>query len=142
MEQVRLQDPRVALQLELQAAFGLRDRVEPIRTTQQRGLLERAKALCVTRLSSTSDPNRKLHQWKNHYYEVVRACGISRRDGITSHGLWHEYANTRYRELAGSDSPVRGGGPVARDADPSARHIVAEELGHSRECVTTHYLGR
>jgi hypothetical protein len=74
---------------------GGRDRVEPIRTPQQRALLERAKTFYDTSSSSTSDPQRKLHQWKNHYYQVVRSCGI-----------------------------------------------VAEELGYSREGVTTHYLGR
>jgi integrase len=170
IEQVRLKDARVALQLELQAAFGLRareamqlrphladkgsylsichgtkggrDRVEQIRTPQQRALLERAKTFCSTPSSSTSDPQRKLHQWKNHYYQVVRSCGITRRDGVTSHGLRHQYANDRYQELTGADSPVRGGGQVRMEADQAARHIVAEELGHSREGVTTHYLGR
>ncbi|MGH8291158.1 MAG: phage integrase N-terminal domain-containing protein [Steroidobacteraceae bacterium] len=170
IEQVRQQDPRVALQLELQAAFGLRareamqlrphladkgtylsithgtkggrDRVEPIRTPEQRALLERAKTFCATPSSSTSDPQQRLHQWKNHYYHIVRSCGITRKDGITSHGLRHGYANDRYRELTGFDSPVRGGVLVDKVADQAARHVVAEELGHSRECVTTHYLGR
>jgi len=170
IEQVRLKDPRVALQLEFQLHFGLRareamqlrpyladketflsvthgpkggrDRVEPIRTPQQRELLERAKTFCPTPSSSTSDPQCKLHQWKNHYYHVVRSCGITREDGITSHGLRHQYANDRYQELTGADSPVRGGGSVAKDADEVARYIVAEELGHSRKDVTTYYLGR
>jgi integrase len=170
IEQVRQKDPRIALQLELQAAFGLRareamqlrphladrgtylsitqgtkggrDRVEPIRTAEQRALLERAKALCATPSSSTSDPERRLHQWKNHYYHVVRSCGITREDGITCHGLRHAYAQERYRELTGSDSPVRRGPPVERGTDKAARHVIAEELGHSREGVTTHYLGR
>lgn len=48
----------------------------------------------------------------------------------------------RYRELTGSDSPVRGGALVYRDTDRAARAVVAEELGHSREGITTHYLGR
>src|SRR5487761_392763 len=140
VEEVRRKDERVALQLELQLAFGLRareamqlrphladkgkylsithgtkggrDRVEPIRTPEQRALLERAKTFCATPSSSTSDPQRRLSQWKNHYYEVVRSCGITRRDGITGHGLRHQYANERYRDLTGSDSPVRGGAPV------------------------------
>lgn len=170
IEQVRAKDPRVALQLELQAAFGLRareamqlrphiadkgtylsithgtkggrDRVEPIRTPEQRALLERAKSFCATLSSSTSDPNRKLHQWKNHYYQVVRACGVTRKEGMTSHGLRHQYANDRYKALSGADSPVRGGSKVDKDTDQAARLIVAEELGHSREGVTTHYLGR
>jgi integrase len=170
VEQVRQKDARVALQLELQLAFGLRareamqlrphiadqgtylsithgtkggrDRVEPIRTPQQRVLLDLAKTFCATRSSSTSDPQHKLAQWKNHYYQVVRSCGITRKDGVTSHGLRHQYANERYRELTGSDSPVRGGAPVDRDTDRAAREVVAEELGHSREGVTSHYLGR
>ena len=121
---------------------GGRDRVEPIRTPEQRALLDLAKTFCPTRSSSTSDPQRSLAQWKNHYDEEVRSCGITREDGITSHGLRHQYANERYRELTGSDSPVRGGAPVDRDADRAAREVVAEELGHSREAVTTHYLGR
>lgn len=169
-EQVRERDARVALQLELQLAFGLRareamqlrphiadqgtylsithgtkggrDRVEPIRTPEQRALLDLAKTFCATRSSSTSDPQRDLAQWKNHYYQVARSCGITREDGITSHGLRHQYANERYQELTGSDSPVRGGTPVDRDTDRAAREVVAEELGHSREGVTTHYLGR
>lgn len=170
IEQVRQKDVRVALQLQLQLAFGLRareamqlrphiadkgaylnvthgtkggrDRVEPIRTPEQRALLDHAKTVCATRSSSTSDPQRSLAQWKNHYYQVVRSCGITRKDGITSHGLRHQYANGRYRDLTGSDSPVRGGAPVDRDTDRAAREVVAEELGHSREAVTTHYLGR
>lgn len=170
LQEVRQRDERIALQLELQVAFGLRareamqlrphladkgsylsvthgtkggrDRVEAIRTAEQRELLERAKLLCATPSSSTSDPRLKLSQWKNHYYQVVRSCGITRQDGITSHGLRHEYANRRYQELTGADSPVRGGAPVPRDADQAARHVVAEELGHSREEITTHYLGR
>ncbi|MGH8291475.1 MAG: phage integrase N-terminal domain-containing protein [Steroidobacteraceae bacterium] len=130
IEQVREKDVRVALQLELQLAFGLRareamqlrphladkgtylnvthgtkggrGRVEPIRTAEQRALLERAKTFCATLSSSTSDPSLKLSQWKNHYYQVVRYCGISRTDGITGHGLRHQYANERYRELTGA----------------------------------------
>jgi integrase len=168
--QVCQKDARVALQLELQLAFGLRareamqlrphladkgtylsimhgtkggrDRVEPIRTGEQRALLERAKTFCATPSSSTSDPQRKLAQWKNHYYHVVRSCGITCKDGVTSHGLRHQYANERYRELTGVDPPVRGGAAVDRDADHAAREGVAEELGHSRGDVTTHYLGR
>jgi integrase len=121
---------------------GGRDRVEPIRTPEQRALLDRAKTFCATRSSSTSDPQRRLSQWKNHYYQVVRSCGITRKEGIISHGLRHQYANERYRGLTGSESPVRGGAAVDREADHAAREVVAEELGHSRMDVTTHYLGR
>jgi integrase len=162
IQQVRLQDPRVALQLELQAAFGLRareamqlrphiadkgtflsithgtkggrDRVEPIRTPQQRALLDRAKTLCATPSSSTSDPRLRLHQWKNHYYQVVRACGITRKDGITSHGLRHEYANNRYQDLTGSDSPVRGGAAVNEQTHFLTATVQSGTRARSPEC--------
>ena len=170
IEQVRQKDERVALQPQLQLAFGLRareamqlrphladketylsvthgtkggrDRVEQIRTPEQRAVLELAKTFCATPSSSTSDAQQKLSQWKNHYYRIVRSCRITRKDGITSHGLRHQYANERYRELTGSDSPVRGGAVVNRNTDQGARQVVAKELGHSRESVTTHYLGK
>ena len=69
-------------------------------------------------------------------------CIRDRAEGITSHGLRHGYANDRYEQIAGQPSPVRGGTASDRDTDLAARLEVAEELGHSRESVTTHYLGR
>lgn len=121
---------------------GGRHRVEPIDTPEKRALIERAKSWALSKQASTSDPHKTLAQVKNHYYAVLRACGITRRDGITSHGLRHEYANNRYQHLTGHASPVRGGKPVDRQTDYLARLEVAEELGHSRESITTHYLGR
>jgi integrase len=168
--EVSAKDARVGLQLALQAAFGLRaresmqlrphvadkgsylaltvgtkggrDRVVPIDTPAKRELLDRAKTFAASKLASTSDPAKTLAQAKNHYYHVLRACGVTRAEGITSHGLRHGYANDRYEQIAGEASPVRGGQSPGQDEDKAARLEVAEELGHSRESVTTHYLGR
>jgi integrase len=168
--EVAAKDPRVGLQLALQATFGLRareamqfrphvadkgaylaltvgtkggrDRVAPIDTPEKRALVDLAKTFAASRLASVSDPALTLAQVKNHYYHVLRGCGITRADGITGHGLRHGYANDRYRQISGEASPVRGGHAPDRDADKAARLEVAEELGHSRESVTTHYLGR
>ena len=165
-------DPRIGMQLELQRAFGLRareamqlrphiadqgtfllvnmgtkggrDRVVPIDSPQKREVLDRAKSFATTKMSSTSDPRKSLAQAKNRYYSILRNCGISRSNGYTGHGLRHEYANIRYRTVSGNESPVRGGALAQhdRDSDRATRLIVAEELGHSRENITTHYLGR
>lgn len=170
LAEVAAKDARVGLQVALQAIFGLRareamqlrphvadkgpylaltvgtkggrDRVVPIDTPEKRELIDRAKTFAASKLASTSDPNRTLAQAKNHYYHVLRACGITRADGITGHGLRHGYANDRYEQIAGQPSPVRGGTAPDPDTDQAARLEVAEELGHSRESVTTHYLGR
>jgi integrase len=168
--EVAAKDARVGLQLELEDAFGLRpreamqlrphvadhgsylavnvgtkggrDRVVPIDTPEKRELLERAKTFAASKLASTSDPEKSLSQVKNHYYAVVRSCGITRKDGITSHGLRHEHANDLFEQDSGNASPVRGGETPDRDTDKAARLRVAEDLGHSRESVTTYYLGR
>ena len=170
LAEVAEKDARVGLQVALQAIFGLRareamqlrphvadkgsylaltvgtkggrDRVVPIDTPEKRELIDKAKTFAASKLASTSDPTKTLAQVKNHYYHVLRSCGITRAEGITSHGLRHGYANDRYEQIAGQPSPVRGGTASDRDTDLAARLEVAEELGHSRESVTTHYLGR
>lgn len=170
LAEVAQKDARVGLQMALQAIFGLRareamqlrphvadkgsylaltvgtkggrDRVVPIDTPEKRALIDRAKTFAASKLASTSDPARTLAQAKNHYYHVLCSCGITRADGITGHGLRHGYANDRYTQIAGQPSPVRGGTAPDPDTDQAARLEVAEELGHSRASVTTHYLGR
>ena len=170
LEEVSQMDARVGLQLKLELEFGLRGkeammlrphladkgsyldvsvgtkggrpRVVPINTPEQRALLEEAKTFAATKDSSTSDPTMSLAQWKNHYYYILRDSEISKKYGLTAHALRHAYANNRYKEISGQDSPVRGGKLVNREDDRAARLQVAEELGHSRESITTHYLGR
>jgi len=170
LAEVSAKDARVGLQMALQATFGLRaresmqlrpnvadkgsylaltvgtkggrDRVVPIDTPEKRELIDKAKTFAASKLASTSDPNLTLAQAKNHYYHVLRSCGITRANGLTSHGLRHGYANDRYAQISGTSSPVRGGTPPDRETDQAARLEVAEELGHSRASITTHYLGR
>ncbi|MGC8536620.1 MAG: hypothetical protein ACP5QR_13995 [Rhizomicrobium sp.] len=114
-----------------------------IDTPKQRDVLNRAKAFAEMPNASLCDPTLRLDQAKRKYYRVMRACGITLKTGhITSHGLRHSGANDRYEELTGKASPVRGGGPVDPERDEYARRIVAEELGHSRPHITTHYIGR
>jgi integrase len=170
LEEISQKDERVGLQIRLELAFGVRakeammlrpyladkgayldvsvgtkggrPRAVPINTPEQRALLDGAKTFAATKDSSTSDLNKSLAQWKNHYYHVLRSCGITRKNELTGHGLRHAYSNDRYKELSGQESPVRGGKLVNREDDRAARIQLAEELGHSRESITTYYLGR
>ncbi len=167
---VARKDPRVAIQLELQAAFGLRvreaiqlrpyladkggylavtlgtkggrDRTVPIISDLQRDVLLRAQAM-AGKTTSTADPSMRLDQWKNHYYYIVRSAGVSRNRGITSHGLRHERLNEVYRETAGIPSPVQGGDTrsIPRDLHDQARHEVVEVAGHSAVYKASPYIG-
>jgi hypothetical protein len=168
LEKVR--DEHVRMSLELQQAFGLRreeamkirpciadqgehlflqgswtkggrERILPIRTEQQREVLNRAHRL-AGRGSLIPSNRNYVHQMR--VYE-----GNTRRAGLHHmHGLRHAYAQDRYAELTGWSCPAAGG-PVAKDLTPEqraldreARLTVSRELGHEREAVVGVYIGR
>ena len=169
---IQTQDKYVAIQLELQRAFGLRmkeaallkphmadkgsylavnwgtkggrDRVVPIQNDYQRNVLARAKLFLENPNNSMTPKDFNFKQWKNHYYYVCRQVGISRKDGITSHGLRHERLNEIYHELTGQLSPVKGGAANAINVHSHAiaRQEIAEVAGHSRESISGSYIGK
>lgn len=171
MDQVRQIEPWVAMALILQWALGLRVReslmfrpwladlgqlVDVTRGTKggrqrtikmtesrQRAVLDEAKAFVSGKDASIAPVALTLKQAKNRFYTVLRQAGITKQRGMTAHGLRHEFANAYFEAMAGYASPVRGGPkPVDKAVERHARLEVAESLGHSRESITTHYLGR
>lgn len=172
LEFIQNQDQYVAIQLELQRAFGLRmkeasllkphmadkgsylavnwgtkggrDRVIPIQNDYQRDVLMRAKFILENPGHSMIPKDFNFKQWKNHYYYICRQMGISRKDGITSHGLRHERLNEIYQEITGQLSPVKGGSTSAilEQVQNIAKQEVAEVAGHSRESISGAYIGK
>jgi len=164
-------DPYVAIQLELCFAFGLRvkeawilqpavadmgsfldlsrgtkggrPRAVPIENERQRQLLDRAKTMANHRTGSMVPEQYSLKQWKSRFYKVCAKHGISRENGCVPHGLRHEYANDTWEKLTGIPSQIKGGDITMLDpeVESRARITVAENLGHSREEITTAYYG-
>ncbi len=168
LEKVR--DEHARMSLELQQAFGLRreeamkirpciadqgdhlflqrswtkggrERIVPIRTEQQRKVLDRAH--CLAGRGSLIPGNRNYVQQMRVYEGNTRRAGLHHL-----HGLRHAYAQDRYEELTGWSCPAAGG-PVAKDLtaekwklDHEARLTISRELGHDREAVVGAYLGR
>lgn len=168
----------MALQLELQLAFGMRAeesflfrpmmsliealerhsvRIEhgtkgglprdvAVDETVQLDVLSRAGWRAKGKNSTMIPSDYSLASWRNHYYHVVRTCGI-RKDtangglGVTSHGLRHEYLNQLFEKIVGKPSPVRGG----TDYDPHlyelAMRMVVERAGHFNRYKAGAYLG-
>ncbi len=121
---------------------GGRQRFVPIDTPGKRAALEAARRLVADRNANLGRPGRTLEQNLERFRYVMRKFGIIKANlGVTAHGLRHEYANDRYQQFAGVPSPVRGGPPIERDADRTARLRLAEELGHSREAISSAYIG-
>ena len=166
----KVSDEHARLSLRLQSAFGLRreeaikfspnyaikdDHIKlkaswtkggrarsvPIRTDEQRKLLEDVKKLA--RGGALIPPKRNYVEQRNRYDRQVRTAGIK-----NPHGLRHAYAQRRYEELTGWKAPLAGG-PASksltieqRALDEKARAVISRELGHDRASITRTYLGR
>lgn len=166
----KVHDPYVRMSLELQQAFGLRReeaikfnpgyavrgdhitlkaswtkggkaRDVPVRSDEQRAVLDRARRLAAGGSLIPSDRNyvQQLRTYERH----TANAGLSKM-----HGLRHAYAQRRYEELTGWKAPAAGG-PVTRALSPGqkvvdrhARQTISRELGHEREQITSVYLGR
>jgi hypothetical protein len=114
----------------------------PIRTPQQRQLLEEAKAL--TKGKSLVAPGYKTYRaYLTHFRHECERAGIH---GV--HGYRHRYAQRRYRELAGWECPARGG-PTSKQLtkkqkaiDRKARETISREMGHGRVQIVSVYCGK
>lgn len=166
----KIRDPYVRMSLELQQAFGLRreeaikfnpgyadrgDRITlkaswtkggkerdvPVRSDEQRTVLDRARQLAAG--GSLIPTDRNYVQQLRAYERNTANAGLSKM-----HGLRHAYAQRRYEELTGWKAPAAGG-PVTRALSPGqkvmdrhTRQTISRELGHEREQITSVYLGR
>lgn len=120
---------------------GRKEREIPIRTEGQRQVLEQAYQLAGH--GSLIPTDRSYIRQLRIYERQTAGAGLNRM-----HGLRHQYAQFRYKEITGWEAPAIGG-PVARElngsqrqTDKRARQIVSRELGHERLQVTSVYLGR
>ncbi|CAB3805046.1 hypothetical protein LMG28688_06095 [Paraburkholderia caffeinitolerans] len=161
--------PRVAVQLRMQAAFGLRvqesfllrpaeavkdaemlgvtrgtkggrDREVPIE--EKIAVLEEAARLSNPMTGSTIPADRTLKQWGDRYKTVLRKHGVNKKGlGVTSHGLRHQYLQELYEKTSGVPAPVKmaGSRPDAELHAEAMRRVVAA-AGHSRVTKANAYL--
>lgn len=123
---------------------GGRTRIVPIRTQEQRKVLDAAKVLAQrSPRGSMCPPDKKVDQAIRRIYYIADKLGITKQNlGVTPHGLRHQYANDRYEEISGNPSAVRGGKAIVdRALDEKARRQVSQDLGHARLNITAAYTG-
>lgn len=120
---------------------GGRPRTIPIRTVQQRALLNQAKQL--TGNSSLIPADKSYIQQRQAYDNQCKQLGIH-----NLHGLRHMYAQSLYETLTKWKAPINGG-PSRKDLqgwdisrDRQARQKISADLGHSRIEITFKYLGK
>src|SRR5205085_5951345 len=121
---------------------GGRQREIPIRTLEQRQLIDEAKALAGSK-SLVAPGYATYRDYLKHFRYECERVGIN---GF--HGHRHFYAQARYKELTGQDCPARGGPrakqltPKQKAIDREARETISREMGHGRESITAVYCGR
>ena len=165
----RVKDAHIRASLELQRAFGLRreeclkfqphfadrgdrlvlkaswckggkEREIPVRTAEQREVLNEARGLVGK--GSMIPSGRSYVEQVKLYERQTAAAGLHKL-----HGLRHAYAQARYEELTGWAAPAVGGkakGHLSveeKAIDLEARLTVSRELGHGRTQIASVYLG-
>lgn len=165
-----IKDQHLRLSLELQKAFGLRreecikimphiadkgdklwlkgswtkgkvERLIPITNKEQRVALNKAK-LFVKKFESLIPRERNYIKQRHLYNTETRENGLN-----NLHGLRHAYAQRRYKEITGMNSPICGGKKrnqmckIEIEQDRVARKLISNELGHSRSSITKVYIG-
>lgn len=162
-------DRHTRFSLQLQAAFGLRreeaikfspsyavkadkivlkgswckggkPREIPIRNQTQRDLLQRVRQFVG--FAALIPVNKNYVQQMRTYERNTDKAGLNRM-----HGLRHAYAQERYKEMTGWESPHRGGpdrsdlSPENKAIDEAARLAISREMGHERIQIVAIYLG-
>lgn len=165
----RISDPHTRFSLRLQREFGLRReesikftaryadqgdhlllkpswtkggkaRQIPILTESQRQLVNEVAAF--TGSASLIPADKSFIQQQRIYVRQVMNAGLNRM-----HGLRHQYAQRRFRELTGFDCPLAGGPArtaltnAQREIDQEARRVISRELGHERPQIVSVYVG-
>jgi len=123
---------------------GGRSRVVPIENEVQRDVLNRAKALSDKKSGFLGNRGGDDEQRRKHFYYVMKKCGITlAQDGITAHGLRHQYMQESFKRLLGIEAPVRGGD--LSQVDPDELQVASQKLmeraGHSRVSIGSAYYG-
>lgn len=124
---------------------GGRPRIVPVLTEEQRAFLKDVCNMAYSVNDSLIPKRYSLAAWKSHYYRVMRDNGISKKNGLVPHGLRHGYAHNIYEQYAGHPAAVKE--PEKRDDFDKvqariANLLVSEQLGHSRESITSAYTGK
>lgn len=121
---------------------GGRDRFVPIETITQREILDQIKNY-IGKNESLVPKGESYENFRRKYYRTLARHGISRKTGITAHGLRHEHLNELYEQATGEKTPIRGGNlhQTDKELDSFGRNLVAERAGHSRESIASAYIG-
>ena len=172
IQEIAEKDKHVALWLELSLAFGLRAqeaiksrpcvldggsyiwvhegtkggraRVVPVENAVQRDVLIRAQAVADGRTGFLGERGKTYAQKRDRFYYVLKCIGITlNKEGVTAHGLRHQYMHESFKRVVGIEAPIRGGdlSQVGKGELHVASQKLMERAGHTRVTIGAAYYG-
>ena len=128
----------------MEGTKGGRPRVVPIETDIQRDVIARARLVADGKTGYLGVRGRTYEQKKNRFYYVLKVCGITlSEEGITAHGLRHEYMQRVFKRLTGIEAPIKGGdlSQLGKQEFHEASQKLMERAGHTRVTIGASYYG-
>ena len=124
---------------------GGKHRVVLVETPEQLAAVIEVRERCYSKNDSTIPRMQKsLMSWTRYFYRVCHKSGLTKKNGLTAHGLRHGYAHRSYELLTGNKSAaVNANQPPLTDTikDKIARAIISRQMGHVRTSIVSAYIG-
>lgn len=123
---------------------GGRERTIPVTNEYQQDLLNRVGRFQQEQGDRSMIPNHRT--FKSYYRDYNEA---RQNANVPGHGLRHQWAQDRFKEVSGLDAPHAGGRPYSeldqaeKERYELAEKVVNHELGHGagRQDITATYIG-
>lgn len=123
---------------------GDRPRVIPMEEQVQADVLERAKAMADKKTGKLGRRGKSVEQNIQRMYYVMRIFKLTLAEqGVSAHGLRHQYMHYAFKKLTGEEPPVRGGDlrKIEKMRFRIASQRLAERAGHTRVTIGASYYG-
>lgn len=123
---------------------GGRSRVVPIENEVQLDVLARAMAMSDKTSGFLPSAGKNDKARLRHFYHVMEKCGLTlAEEGVTAHGLRHQYLHESFKTLLDIEPPVRGGdlSQIDKEDFHLATQKLMERAGHSRVSIGSAYFG-
>ncbi len=123
---------------------GGRSRLVPIENQVQLDVIKRAIAASDKTTGFLNSKGADDEKRRQHFYYVMRKCKITLADdGVTAHGLRHQYMHDAHKRLSGIEPPIKGGdiSQIEKDEYCIMSMQLMERAGHSRVSIGSAYYG-
>lgn len=123
---------------------GGRSRLVPIENQVQLDVIKRAISASDKTTGFLNSKGADDEKRRQHFYYVLRKCKITLADdGVSAHGLRHQYMHKSHKRLSGIEPPIKVGdlSQIDKEEYRIMSMQLMERAGHSRVSIGSAYYG-